>query len=187
MLFHPPLYGPALTISQDTRAKTNDESIRYFDRSRISICITMIVTMMLLALLIIPIWILYKFSVSGLISEIHDTIAVIFVSTLIFSAALTTFTKAKRHEIVAASAGYVPQSQQSMQDIISLWTNRIADCRYFADIARFWWYSSVTSTTSVVDRTRDMLAWPTRINIDYRQLLHAGVLHAGVLHAYKHQ
>lgn len=65
----------------------------------------MIITAMVLTLLVVPIWLLYKFSVEGTIATSPDTVALVVVFTLVFSAALTGFTKAKRHEILAASAG----------------------------------------------------------------------------------
>lgn len=65
----------------------------------------MIITTIVLALLMVPIWLLYRFSVEGTIATSPDTISVVLVFTLVFSAALSAFTKAKRHEIVAASAG----------------------------------------------------------------------------------
>ena len=65
----------------------------------------MIITCIVLILLVVPIWLLYRFSVAGTIATSPDTIAVVCVFTLVFSAALSGFTKAKRHEIVAASAG----------------------------------------------------------------------------------
>ena len=67
----------------------------------------MIITTIVLALLMVPIWLLYRFSVKGIIATSSDTIGVVLVFTLVFSAALSAFTKARRHEIVAASAGYV--------------------------------------------------------------------------------
>lgn len=97
----------SLTIihPQETREKTDDDSIHYYDRNRISTCVTMIITTIVLALLVVPIWLLYKFSIEGTIATSPDTIGVVLVFTLVFSAALTGFTKARRHEIVAASAG----------------------------------------------------------------------------------
>ena len=65
----------------------------------------MIITTVVLALLMVPIWLLYRFSVEGTIATSHDTIGVVLVFTLVFSAALSAFTKARRHEIIAASAG----------------------------------------------------------------------------------
>lgn len=87
------------------RDKTDDEDIHYYDRGRISTCVTMIITTIILALLMIPIWLLYRFSVEGIIEKTSDTIGVVLVFTLVFSAVLSAFTKARRHEIVAASAG----------------------------------------------------------------------------------
>ncbi len=62
---------------------------------------------MILVLLVVPVFLLYRFSVQGTIATSPDTIAVLLVFTLVFSLALSAFTKAKRHEIVAASAGLV--------------------------------------------------------------------------------
>lgn len=87
------------------RDKTDDEDIHYYDRGRISTCVTMIITTIILALLMIPIWLLYRFSVEGIIEKTSDTIGVVLIFTLVFSAVLSAFTKARRHEIVAASAG----------------------------------------------------------------------------------
>ncbi|KAM0799441.1 hypothetical protein BDR22DRAFT_822431 [Usnea florida] len=95
-----------LFCSKETREKNDDDSIHYYDRTRISTCVTMIITTAVLALLVVPIWLLYRLSIEGRIATSPDTIGVVLVFTLVFSAALTGFTKAKRHEIVAASAGY---------------------------------------------------------------------------------
>ena len=94
-----------MVYRQETREKTNDDSIHYYDRNRISTCVTMIITTIVLALLVVPIWLLYRFSIERTVATSSDTIAVVLVFTLVFSAALTGFTKARRHEIVAASAG----------------------------------------------------------------------------------
>ncbi|MCJ1455937.1 hypothetical protein MMC28_006294 [Mycoblastus sanguinarius] len=91
---------------KETRDKAKDKAINYYSRNRISACVTMIITIMILVLLMVPIWLLYKLSVNGTIATSPQTIGVILVPTLIFSAVLSAFTKAKRHEILAASAGY---------------------------------------------------------------------------------
>ena len=62
---------------------------------------------MILALLVVPVWLLYKFSDAGTITTSPDSIIVIFMFTLVFCAMLSAFTRAKRHEILAASAGLV--------------------------------------------------------------------------------
>ena len=65
----------------------------------------MIITTAVLALLMVPVWLLYRFSVQGVISKTPDIIVLILTFTVIFSAALLAFTKAKRHEIFVASVG----------------------------------------------------------------------------------
>ncbi|KAL8646138.1 MAG: hypothetical protein Q9226_006997, partial [Calogaya cf. arnoldii] len=94
-----------LTFSKETNARTENPAIHYYDRRRIAKCVTFLITILILVLLMIPIWLLYKSSVNGTIGTTNDTIVMILSFTLIFSAALSAFTKAKRHEIVAASAG----------------------------------------------------------------------------------
>ncbi|KAL8949759.1 MAG: hypothetical protein Q9222_004158 [Ikaeria aurantiellina] len=92
-------------ITQETRARTGDKHIHYYDRRRISKCVTFLITILILFLLMVPIWLLYNAAVHNTIGKTSDTIVLILAFTLIFSAALSAFTKAKRHEIVAASAG----------------------------------------------------------------------------------
>lgn len=65
----------------------------------------MIISTAVLGLLMIPIWLLYKLSIEGNISKTSYVIVLILTFTVFFSASMSAFTKAKRHEIVAASAG----------------------------------------------------------------------------------
>ena len=65
----------------------------------------MIITTIILVLLMVPIWLLYKLSLKGAIATDPRSIGVIIVPTLIFAAVLSAVTKAKRHELLAASAG----------------------------------------------------------------------------------
>ena len=80
----------------------------YYSPERINICASFIITMMILALLIVPIYLLYRQAgspESGFDS--HTTalcIGILLVSTLAFSAVLSLFTRAKRHEILGAAA-----------------------------------------------------------------------------------
>jgi hypothetical protein len=62
---------------------------------------------MILALLIVPIWLLYFFVThNGSGRADAPCMGVLLVSTLSFSAVLSIFTRAKRHEILAAAAAY---------------------------------------------------------------------------------
>lgn len=67
---------------------------------------TLIITLIILLLLVVPIWLLYHLSVTLDTNRSNVVcIGVLLVATLIFSAVLSLFTKAKRHEVLAASAG----------------------------------------------------------------------------------
>jgi len=66
---------------------------------------------MIIALLIVPIYLLYNLvkDKEGIL-DAHSTgvcIGILLVSTLLFSAVLSLFTRAKRHEILGAAAAYV--------------------------------------------------------------------------------
>ena len=100
---HPPAL--LLTPGKETRAKTYDPDVHYYDRHRIRLCVTMIITFMILVVLMVPIYLLYRLAVQGAISTSPKTIGVIFVATLAFSAIISAFTKARRHELLAAAAG----------------------------------------------------------------------------------
>lgn len=79
--------------------------ITFFNRERIDIVVSCIITVTILALLIVPVYLLWKLTrrvASGPMVAI--IIAVLLVFTLVFSAVLTLFTRAKRHEILASSA-----------------------------------------------------------------------------------
>ncbi|RDW74875.1 hypothetical protein BP6252_06017 [Coleophoma cylindrospora] len=95
-----------LFCSPETRAKADENTILY-DKGRIDALVTMIITAMILALLIIPIYVLWHLS-----NEVQDTtttavtIGVLLVFTLVFSAVLSLFTRARRHEILGAAAAY---------------------------------------------------------------------------------
>lgn len=61
---------------------------------------------MIVALLVGPIYILYRMVNSG--SKVHDAVCIgtLLAFTLAFSAVLSLFTRAKRHEILGAAAAY---------------------------------------------------------------------------------
>lgn len=79
----------------------------YYTPSRISKLTNGILTVFILILLVLPIYILYHF--------VHDIgsrraymscIGMLLIFTLAFSSVLSLFTKARRHEILAAAAAY---------------------------------------------------------------------------------
>ena len=88
------------------RQKTNDPNLHYYSKSRKDYFITGILTLVLLCLLILPVFILYRFTVLNNLDVTYTaSIGVLLVFTLIFSAVLSMFTQAKRHEIFGAAAG----------------------------------------------------------------------------------
>jgi ABC-type Mn2+/Zn2+ transport system permease subunit len=71
----------------------------------------------ILALLIVPVYTLWRLTRNVESGEIIAVvIAVLLAFTLVFSGVLRLFTRAKRHEILAASAAYVQPSSLSHFD-----------------------------------------------------------------------
>jgi hypothetical protein len=97
-----------LFCSPETRAKADQHTILY-SKNRIDALVTTIITLMILFLLIIPIYVLWDLAgqlQDGKTSASAVTIGVLLVFTLIFSAVLSLFTRARRHEILGAAAAY---------------------------------------------------------------------------------
>jgi len=69
--------------------------------------IGLIITSIIFVLLVLPIVAMYRLTTSG--AKPHSTfsaVGVLVVFTLLFSAAMSLVTKARRHELFAASAAY---------------------------------------------------------------------------------
>ena len=81
--------------------KSDDDHVRLVSKHRIDLLVRLILTVSVVALLVGPSAVLF------LVPE-HSTlkICLILVFTLLFSAAISAFTKAKRHEMLAATATY---------------------------------------------------------------------------------
>lgn len=82
--------------------------VYYYTRERIERCASALITIAILLLLIVPVWLLWYIvtSTDGTLSGRATAICIgtLLVATLLFSAVLTLFTKAQRHEIFAAAA-----------------------------------------------------------------------------------
>jgi hypothetical protein len=79
-----------------------------YSRKRVGVVVSLVVTAMVLALLIIPVYILWH--LTRAIQSGTDTaiiIALLLVFTLAFSGTLSLLTRAQRHEILASAAAYV--------------------------------------------------------------------------------
>ncbi|KAK6822850.1 hypothetical protein PG987_014395 [Apiospora arundinis] len=95
------------SLLQRELEKTDDPDVHYYSKTRKDCFNTAILCLVLISLLVLPILVLYK------VLNDHPTeksytvsIGVLLVFVLVFSAVLSLFTKARRHEIFAAAAGY---------------------------------------------------------------------------------
>jgi hypothetical protein len=83
----------------------------YYSRDRVNLCTSMIIMFVIIVLFITPIYLLYSrvaFVGGGDSSSKEGGVAlrisILLVFSLLFSAVLTLFTRAKRHEILGAAA-----------------------------------------------------------------------------------
>lgn len=90
----------------ELRAKTNNKCIYYYSTSRIEKFVGLIITIIIFILLVLPVVAMYRLTSIGPRNSTFDAIGVLVVFTLLFSAAMSLLTKARRHELFAASAAY---------------------------------------------------------------------------------
>ena len=84
----------------------------YYTRERINMCASLVILMVMVALLIIPIYVLYTLEKASSKDGNHSLeldstgayMGILLMFTLLFSAILSVFTRAKRHEILGAAA-----------------------------------------------------------------------------------
>lgn len=91
--------------------KSEDANIRYFTKSRVEFVVNALILAMILTLLVLPIYALYRVTTAfqGVNMSTGNAVAIgiLLVATMLFAAILSLFTKAKRHEILGASAALV--------------------------------------------------------------------------------
>ncbi|MCJ1245845.1 hypothetical protein MMC30_003049 [Trapelia coarctata] len=87
--------------TQSQKQLTDDEHIRYVDKSRIDTVIRVVMTVIVTILLMVPIFVLSYVQAAGWKRDL-----VIFAFTLIFALSLAAFTKARLHELFGATAAY---------------------------------------------------------------------------------
>jgi acyl-CoA synthetase (AMP-forming)/AMP-acid ligase II len=98
-----------LFCEKDLRRKADPKEgmVILYSRDRINFLVSMLITLIILGLLIIPVYFLWKISRQTNLTNNTTAIilSVLLVFTLVFSGVLSIFTRAKRHEVLAASAG----------------------------------------------------------------------------------
>ncbi|RYN59892.1 hypothetical protein AA0118_g461 [Alternaria tenuissima] len=92
--------------TKELREKTNDEHVHYYSQSRIEKLVGLFITLIIFILLVLPVVAMYKLTSVGDRNSTFDAVGLLVVFTLLFSAAMSLLTKAKRHELFAASAAY---------------------------------------------------------------------------------
>lgn len=100
----PPLQS--LLRTPELQEKTSNKHINFYSATRVDALIGVLITLIIFALLVLPVVAMYKLSSMRTKSSTFDAIGVLVVFTLLFSAAMSLVTKAGRHELFAASAAY---------------------------------------------------------------------------------
>ncbi|UPX20962.1 uncharacterized protein EKO05_0011169 [Ascochyta rabiei] len=95
-----------LFTTPELRAKTKDPKMRYYSPERIERLVGILITLIIFILLVLPVVAMYKLTSVGNRNSTIDAVGLLVVFTLLFSAAMSMLTKAKRHELFAASAAY---------------------------------------------------------------------------------
>ncbi|PVH82395.1 hypothetical protein DL98DRAFT_653150 [Cadophora sp. DSE1049] len=94
----------------DLRAKADDKTrnLILYERTRIELLVSTINLGVIVALLVVPVYILWQLTASAEEKAPPSSlvIGILAVFTVAFSGALSAFTRAKRHEILASSAAY---------------------------------------------------------------------------------
>ena len=78
----------------------------YYSQTRIEKLVGLLLTLIIFALLVLPVVAMYKLTSIGDRNSTFDAVGILAVFTLLFSAAMSVLTKAKRHELFAASSAY---------------------------------------------------------------------------------
>ena len=90
----------------DLLDKTSDKHVYYFSPSRVEKLVGFIITSVIFILLVLPVVAMYRLTGLGHTQPVFSAVGVLIIFTLLFSAAMSLLTKAKRHELFAASAAY---------------------------------------------------------------------------------
>ncbi|KAI9815762.1 MAG: hypothetical protein M1827_002158 [Pycnora praestabilis] len=91
-----------LFSNEEHRAKSDNLDLHYHSKKRFSVFIGLTLGILILLLLVLPVYILYQLSTEA--NRTFVSVGLMLVFTLLFSIVLSVFTKAKRQEILAASA-----------------------------------------------------------------------------------
>ncbi|KAF2246453.1 hypothetical protein BU26DRAFT_566831 [Trematosphaeria pertusa] len=96
-----------LFTDQRSRSKSGSQYIHYFSASRISNVATAIVAFIMAVILVLPVLLCYVLVTKvGSYNGYAGCIGILFFFTMLFSCTMAFYSKAKRHETLAATAAY---------------------------------------------------------------------------------
>ena len=93
-------------MTKSLREKTKDPDLKYYAPARVDTLVGVVITVIIFFLLVLPVVVMYEMSDIGKRASAFEAIGILIIFTLLFGMAMSTLTKAKRHELFAASAAY---------------------------------------------------------------------------------
>ena len=95
-------FGQYIFSSAEQRRLSTDGSTRYYSRARIGVLVRLVICLLVVALLMVPVVILLTLQTTTPLK-----ITVVVVSSMLFTSAMSIFTRARKHELFAATAALV--------------------------------------------------------------------------------
>lgn len=89
---------------KELRKKSKDKNITYFDQKRVDALVSAVIMLVIIVLLVLPIVGMFRLSTDNTRADTFTALGVLIVFTLLFCSIMSMLTKARRHEIFAASA-----------------------------------------------------------------------------------
>ncbi|KAF3032500.1 hypothetical protein E8E12_003714 [Didymella heteroderae] len=89
-----------------TTTKAGSQNLVYYSPRQVDELVHLILVSMIFVLLVLPVVAMFKLTPVGRGNSTFEAIGILVVFTLLFSAAMSLLTTAKRHELFAASAAY---------------------------------------------------------------------------------
>ena len=93
-------------MTKSLREKTKDPDLKYYAPARVDTLVGIIITIIIFVLLVLPVVAMYQLSDFGVHASAFVAIGLLIIFTLLFGMSMSILTKARRHELFAASAAY---------------------------------------------------------------------------------
>jgi hypothetical protein len=93
-------------MTPELREKTQDSKVILYAPARVDTLVGVIITGIVFVMLVMPVFAMYALSDMGTRASAFEAISILILFTLLFGFAMSLLTKAKRHELFAASAAY---------------------------------------------------------------------------------